>query len=80
MTRGGSHPFDLTWQAHFAYTNGHSIKCDKGIDPPKLLEAVLLFESEKRAREALTIQKQNNEREKRAIAAKHQNARLVVKK
>jgi hypothetical protein len=57
--------FVKAWKAHYAYTHGHSIGSPI---PPKKYEAVLLFEAEIKAREALITQRISDESKKRQLA------------
>jgi hypothetical protein len=67
--------FDLSWEAHFLLDKG-IVKLDKYDNlPPKLREAILLIESENRARDALEMQ------QKRETMTRNQNpnAKRVIK-
>jgi hypothetical protein len=54
VTAGLESPFDKVWRAHWAYDRGHSLG---NPPPPKLMEGVLLFETEIRARRALIAER-----------------------
>jgi len=51
--------FDKAWRGHWAYSTGHGLGEPP---PPKLMESVLLLESERRAREALSWEREEKKR------------------
>lgn len=54
ITVDGVHTaFDFTWRSHWAFIHGHGIG---NPPPPKLMQAIELYETEIRAREALKMQ------------------------
>ena len=67
--------FETAWQAHWEYDRGHSLGDPA---PPKLMEAVVLFESETRARVALGYQKMDEQRKRDELRAKYPKAGVVA--
>lgn len=70
-------PAEITAVAHWKYNRGHDIG-----NAPKLMEAVVFWEMETRARSALQMQKHNEDMEKQRksseLKARYPNANYVA--
>lgn len=68
---GNRNSFDVSWHRHWAYSNGMQEVGVDGNVPPKLMQAILLIESENRARSALKMQKQIEENKKQSLSSRN---------
>jgi|GEM_PF-5783821 len=72
--------FELAAEGHWRFKTGHGLGDPP---PPKLWQAVWLFEREQRAKDALRLQaskERQRERERSASNAGHEGQRIVAKR
>lgn len=67
--------FELAWEGWLKFKHGHSIGDPP---PPKLWQAVLLFEGEVKAREALQVEASELRRKREEQKQKHKGKQLVI--
>lgn len=70
---GHQTPFDISWSKHWAFSAGQDVPY-----APKLVKAIELIESERRAREALSVEDMKNKAREQQARQRHGDAKKVI--